>query len=371
MPTTGSIIRRPSKAPRWVPCSGSPELEANFPDTEHDIARDGTAMHEASAIMLANRMAASNELFDRKMENGVYINEKMLDDIQSAVDYVRSLGLPEQKLIFEQTIEHPEIPYPGTPDIWHVNAATGVLHVIDFKFGYLPVEAFENWQLVAYAHLVLSQLAPGVKTVHLHIVQPRAWHPSGRNRVWTLSFDDLWQNYVTKLYAAAQKSGECVTGPWCRNCLALAHCPAARLAAVAALEISQRAILDDMDAASLAAELELMERAMQSVKLRKEAIESLALDRIEGGELIPGYAKQASYGKRRYNKDVTDETLKAFGEAVKVDFFEHKPITPAEAERRNIEEDVIKMITHIPITGAKLSKCAPHTALERMNNARS
>jgi hypothetical protein len=45
------------------------------------------------------------------------------------------------------------------------------LHILDSKFGKIPVEVVENKQLLYYA-ATFAYLAPRAKEVHLHIVQP-------------------------------------------------------------------------------------------------------------------------------------------------------------------------------------------------------
>ena len=39
----GQLVQRPSSAPRWMNCGGSAGLEAQFPDTQSEIAAEGTA----------------------------------------------------------------------------------------------------------------------------------------------------------------------------------------------------------------------------------------------------------------------------------------------------------------------------------------
>lgn len=60
------------------------------------------------------------------------------------------------------------------------------LHILDWKWGKIPVEVFDNQQLLFYA-ATYAYLAPKAKEVHLHIVQP----PADNCEEWVVSTTEL------------------------------------------------------------------------------------------------------------------------------------------------------------------------------------
>lgn len=76
---------------------------------------------------------------------------------------------------FQVLVEHPmqaawlpSAPWTTADLVLHT---ADELHIIDTKFGKIPVEVVGNEQLLYYA-LTYGHLAPKAKEVHLHIVQP-------------------------------------------------------------------------------------------------------------------------------------------------------------------------------------------------------
>lgn len=367
-----SINLRPSAAGRWFYCHGSPEIEAQFPDVENDIAREGTAMHEACELILDVNSPPQSaiELVDRRMSNGVYITEEMVPDIDTACQYVRDLNYDMSQIMLEKKLDA-GLPYSGTADVacFVTNQFNQtIVDVIDFKFGYKTVEATGNKQGTCYLHLVIAKLGIRPDRVRFHVVQPRAWHIAGRTRCWDIDFETFWNEHVTPLYQAALLSGTLTAGPHCAYCKALARCPAARQSSEAAINIALNyAAVENQPALVVGEELRLLEMAANAIDLRKKALEQEAIDRIKSKEQIPGWEMQKGFGKRRYSENVTDELLRQFGESVGVNFFSEQRITPAEAERRNIDKSVLKQLTYVPETGYKLKKVRTADIMERMD----
>lgn len=95
------------------------------------------------------------------------------------------------------------------------------LHIIDTKFGKIPVEVVDNKQLKYYA-LTYAHLAPKAKEVHLHIVQP----PADNMEEWVVSAQQLAQ-FQADAIAADQRilAGDTTFGPSddCKFCPAYPH----------------------------------------------------------------------------------------------------------------------------------------------------
>ena len=364
----GAIVRHPAHADRWYHCSASPEWEAKFPREKNDVAREGDAMHEAVSMLL-NPDAPIQDLVDRHMSNGITLDGYMMDAVNNVVEYVNGLGFPQQQLVVEGYLAPEGIPYPGKPDLWHLCATTATLDIIDFKFGYKPVEATPNWQMVAYAHLIIATLGKPISKIRMHICQPRAWHPLGSNRVWEIGFDELWTQYITPLYQASQRAAECVTGMHCGKCSAIGNCSASRESSLAALEIAMLPVYEDMDGDALGGQIDQMELAMTVVKHRLESLKGIAEYRQREGKAVTGWGTVSKLGNKQWNKECNEDFLKAFGEGIGVSFTDEKTITPAEAIRRGADESVIEQLTYRQ-SSTRLVKMTPEMIQERMNNGK-
>ena len=152
-----------SRAERLMNCTASGDLDSAIPgwtppveDPNADTAASrGTKMHEL--------FAAVNEL--TPSEYRAFVN---------ALSYVAELRSTRR---FNVLIEQTEMadwltnPVPTTADL--VLYTQDELHILDFKWGRIPVQVVENEQLMYYA-VTYSKYAPKAKDVVLHIVQPNA-----------------------------------------------------------------------------------------------------------------------------------------------------------------------------------------------------
>jgi len=95
------------------------------------------------------------------------------------------------------------------------------LHVMDWKWGKIPVEVIDNEQLLYYA-ACFAHLAPKAKGVWLHIIQPTA----DNMEAWYVSATDL-QAFVVRMQQAEAKvlAGDHTFGPsdHCKFCPANPH----------------------------------------------------------------------------------------------------------------------------------------------------
>jgi hypothetical protein len=95
------------------------------------------------------------------------------------------------------------------------------LHVVDYKFGRVPVELVDNEQLLFYA-ACYAGLAPRAHEVHLHVLQPAA----DVMEEWVVSTSDLVA-FVTAAQAAEDRvlAGDTTFGPskHCTFCPANPH----------------------------------------------------------------------------------------------------------------------------------------------------
>ena len=336
--------------PRIMNCPGWLFMPATLPDIDNDpTARDeGTAAH-----WLAQQIFNGCEVIDTKAPNGFTITAEMSDHVH---EYLSALDCGAMEV--DTSFGDP------TGTRWRVNARADhikfngtALTVDDFKFGWRIVEPEMNWTLIAHAigHCAARGLQP--VTIDLRIHQPRPYHPEGKIRSWSISYNDLLQLHKRIDDALSNPSKELRTGSHCAKCHALPTCPAARIASMNAIDATEYAFSDTLPNEALSSELDTLRRAGEVVKLRLEALEELATHRIKNGESLPDYALEMRYGDTRFKTGITAQTLQIL---TGIDCVKPAMITPAETKRRakaagnNAAMTVIDSLTERPMTGTKL-----------------
>src|SRR5690606_28562095 len=86
-------------------------------------------------------------------------------------------------------------------------------------------------------------------------------------------------------------------------------------------------------------------------EIKKESLESLAVNRIRDGKVIPGYSAQPTYGHRQWRKEFTAETIKAL---TGFDVSETRLMSPAKAEKLGIPEEFMNAVTKRELIKTKL-----------------
>lgn len=193
-----------SSAHRWLSCTPSALLEADFPDTTSDAAKEGTLAHEMCEIKARQALfrkseagyiaknIATREL--NKLRKDPRYSEEMegfTDDYASELD-LRALDFTDRPYIaLEARLDLTEwVPEGfGTADC--VMIGGNRILVIDFKYGKgVRVSAENNPQMQLYALGALQKFALvyDIKTVAMMIVQPRL---SAEADLWEEPIEDL------------------------------------------------------------------------------------------------------------------------------------------------------------------------------------
>ena len=228
-----------SSAHRWMICTPSAVLEAQFPDTTSENAKEGTLAHELCELKLQHYF--HTESFSKrkysaavkKLQKDELWQDEMEGHTELYLDFVRSTALAcasQPYVAIEKRLDlSAYVPDGfGTADCIVIEGS--VLHIIDFKYGKgVPVSAENNPQLMLYALGALSQygfLYP-IETIRLSIVQPRL---SQEPDTWVISKADLLA-FGEKVKAAAalaiKGAGDYAPGEaQCRFCRAKARCRA-------------------------------------------------------------------------------------------------------------------------------------------------
>ena len=327
--TAHSIIP-PSSLARIVQCPASVVMEAAYPETgERDQqALDGEASHWAASEMLQGRLTSVGD----RAPNGVVLDVEMVQGADLMYDDVvqtmAPFGMRPEDGASEVTLDIRKI-HPacfGTPDYraWVPRAVGGNLRLIvwDYKFGHRVVEAFENWQGVAYVCGALEQATAHDRyvDVEFRVVQPRAPHPKGPVRSWSFTGSDL-RPYVERASAAAAEAlgpaPAARVGPECRDCRARHACPTLQAAALSACDVAGQASPFDMPPVAMGLELRTLRRAAELLAARISGLEEQALAVARRGVPVPGW--RVATGRGRTVWTVPDAEVIEMGRLLGVD----------------------------------------------------
>lgn len=229
MPDKHALLS-PSSSHRWLHCTPSAMLEADFRSRTSQAAEEGTAAHALCehklkrALRLRSKRPVSDYDSDEMEEHTDAYVAFVLEQLEAAKQLCRDpVILIEQKLDFSEYVPGGF----GTGDCLIVSEHN--LHIIDYKYGMgILVDAEDNPQLKCYAlgALAIFDSLYDISKVSMTIFQPRRENVS----TWTTSVEALkeWAENELKPRAemALKGKGEYCPGEWCTFCRAAVKCRA-------------------------------------------------------------------------------------------------------------------------------------------------
>lgn len=360
--------------PRVLACNGSLLMEASPASiaTPQEDREYGIAAHFVAMSVLFGLQSDPVEWVDRQAPNGTYVTPDMVENVGKILDTLAARGYVAQA---ERALELPcDFECGGytirvRPDHIAYDAGSETLYVDDFKFGFRIVEPGDNWTLIAQA-LGMCKLKGWQPTkIVFTIHQPRAYHPDGPTRSATITSAELVALMVTLDMRLRALTDTLMTGPHCKNCRALSHCGAARLAGYNAIEASTIAFVEDIPNDVLSYELDNLYRARDAINNKLEAYEELAKHRLhESGTSVPGWMIEQSLGNRAPLPGLTPEAIALMTGKSVDEITTRKLITPAAMERLKIDEQIVAAISYRPKTGEKLKRFDPSKVAARLFN---
>lgn len=282
----------PSSAYRWSKCPGS--AQDDLPDEETGAAAEGTLAHaRASATLLDVELAAE---FAEKLEGlDAEAFDEMTRGVFTFVDFCR--GIPGEAFYIERKVMSKYIDdHGGTMDYAADNPE--FLHVVDFKYGTMPVPAKNNAQLKSYLRLLREYLGSRPRYFGT-IIQPRVFD---KPDTWEFSNNDLDEWELTVIEASQDTT--LVAGSHCHWCPLLAKCEVAFEHAKQMAE-DEFQIVDEVTPALLERfkqVLDFDEVVSRMATLAKEKM----LEFIRYGGKIDGWKAAMSIGNRNW---IDPETL--------------------------------------------------------------
>ena len=342
----GHALLSPSSAHRWMTCTPSAQLEAQFPDTTSSAAAEGTLAHEICEIKARQKFfqktdigymaknVATREL--NKLRKDPLFQDEMegyTDDYVSELD-CQALGFTERPHIaLETKLDLTEwIPDGfGTADCIMIGGDK--LLVADFKYGKgVKIAAEDNPQMQIYALGAWKKfsLVYQIKRVVMMIIQPRL---SVNPEIWEESIEDLLdfgESVKGLAQMAAAGEGDFVPGDeQCRFCRARERCRARadyniQMAFGPAGKMPP--LITDAEVG------EYLQRGSDVAKWLKDLQDYALRTCLDGGE-IPGYKAVEGRGSREWtDQDKAFNALEAAGVPVEV-MYERKPLTLAALEK--------------------------------------
>ena len=209
----------PSSSHRWMNCTPSAMLEAEFENKSSQAAEEGTAAHAfcehklKKALRMRSKRPVSDYDSDEMQEHTDAYVEFVLEQLEIAKQTCKDpIILIEQKVDFSDYVPDGF----GTADCLIVS--DDKLHIIDFKYGLgVLVEAEENPQMKCYAlgALAIYDSLYDITEVSMSIFQPRRENVS----TWTVPVEDLrtWaeEELKPKAEMAIRGEGAFCAGEWC------------------------------------------------------------------------------------------------------------------------------------------------------------
>lgn len=361
----GHSILPPSSSARRVQCSASTRAEATYPQGEDSPeAAAGTAAHWGAAEMLSGRLVDPGVI----TPNGVFLTQEMCEAADLMYDDVaRELapyGLLPQHGRVEQPVAIRSVHEQawGTPDYRVYVPAARRLFLYDFKYGFRPVEAFENWQLIEYISGAIDEI-PGINglldqqiRVTAKIVQPRAHHKQGPVRAWNFTAWDIRAHINLASAAAHEALGPSPTfrvGAECRDCRARHACPTLQRAALDACDVAGKQQPFDLPPAALALEYRALKRHEALLSARITGLEEQALSMGRAGKPLPGLRIEHGAGREVWT--VTDAQIIQIGQTLGVNVAKPpEAMTPKQAIKAGLPEAVLPGLVNTPRGAARL-----------------
>lgn len=348
---------RGSSLPRFMTCNGSATF-VNEPQEDSEQAREGTAFHELLEAKFKGHpfaAAATNMyFFDQDM---FYFADKILPMIPENAEAEVEVEYKASNTTIKGHVDYN----------WEEDGGD-TLVVMDIKYGHRVVEVENNWQLIGYALGIMIAKQRSYSKIVMRIIQPRAHHSLGWTRDVSMTNEQALE-YYNQLTVAMQnyEAGKFVfqTSDKCRYCAGVGgKCTAFNQAFYNAVDVVKyEPFEDNLTNDQLQYMLGLYDRVKDIFKIKEESLIELAKGRINKGEHIKGYSTEPALGNRKWTANVDPATIKLM---TGVDLEKKVMMSPADAEKANIDEEVIKTLTYREQKGFKLIKIDANKQAEQI-----
>lgn len=332
-----------SRAHVWAFCEPSEDLTraAKNPFRRQSAEQaEGVAIHAAihahfdDAVKLSGDNAATLAASDDAAEV-----------VEFCVQVIHHLTRAQQNLpdlYFEQVADYRDdnLEIAARPDLVMVDRKAKKLTVIDYKTGYVPVEAEGNEQLKIYAHAFCAKHKLTPASIEGVIISPRL----STVEYTEIQYDpDFFENLRAELQ---KREGRFIVGAHCKNCAALTTCKLFRETAVRYYEPHLRDGLT-----SRPEEWQKLIAIARPAKKFFEEILDEAKNYLEMGGALDGVGLTKSAGRRAWFREITPaEIADKIGVPVDKLIDPPKIKSPAQAEKllKKEQKAVLRSLVYQP-----------------------
>lgn len=338
----------PSTADRWVSCPGSVKISQPFAGSyaQSEAAKEGEAAHWV-AEQVARKLPVAEVA-----PNGVQVTEEMLEGAKIYAAILPSHAVLESHQSCSRI--HPDMGRMRV-DAAFADSATKTTTIVDYKFGFTNVEAFENWQLLA--SVVGFNYEKG-QYIELVVVQPRAIGepPIKTWKITVEEYDGKWLPILKEAaMEAVSENPRTLSGPHCMYCPARHACKTLAATTRSAVDYSMGASNLDLTPEGAGIELALLMDAAERIKHRISGVEAQVEGWLKDGKNVPNYTLEQSYSNLKWTAP-TDKVL-AVAKMAGVDILKpQEPLTPTQAKKAGLAESIIKKLAERQYLGDKLKR---------------
>lgn len=205
----------PSSGSIWLNCPGSVAVNPLYKEQE-----DKEDITDASNIgTIAHGVLENCLLYDVPAEHEDY---EIVEGVELAVEFVHSkiLSVPQTTLYVERRLYVPDTPIWGTTDVLGVSPQ--MIHVADYKHGWVPVDVVKNVQLMLYLLAAIAEFGPRPE-YWITVMQPRYLHRDGPTRSYRVTEADLAQLKQAIGWALSNRD-KFFAGKHCKYCKVRGAC---------------------------------------------------------------------------------------------------------------------------------------------------
>lgn len=337
-----------TELPRFMACNGFTRLGGINPfNPSTEVTDEGNAAHWLCEQVYHG--ANPDDLIGQKAFNGLFITDEMVENCRMYIQLIQMGNCIVEKDTSYRNDDKWEI--RGRADCIVTFPDEHTLMIADLKYGWRIVEPEMNWTLISHAIDFRQCCGFNPTKIVFRIYQPRPFHPQGPMRDWVITNFELDELEKQLKATLDNPSATVCSGSQCYKCKSLSQCPAAQIASMNAVDVANVAFDSEMTDDKLAWMLDNLKRASEVIKQSYEAYQDLALHRLKGGKKVKGYSIQNAVGNTTWNDDITPELVEAMcNDKLSV----KKLITPAQARKKGVPEELLAKCTHRPDNGFKL-----------------
>lgn len=321
----------PSHANRWMKCPASVVEAEKYPPIVADYKNDGIAVHRLLQLCLMTKQDNANKYLGNQLvvnDQQIIVGSKMIESVNKVLEYIKGVSTDTTVVGCEVAINPTKSLIEGLAGaidvvlIHPVEDGTFDVEIIDYKYGFTPVEALDNWQLIIYAWGIRS-LYPQIafNNFKLTIVQPNA-ELKGlpiSNSVTMPVFELLHTHkaIIDAVEAAKAPNPPFIAGEeqcyWCPakgNCSAYVELAGKKSNLSLDVEnVAQQAVNADPKELSNEKLREIFEAAPMIRKML-EAIEAEIMRRFEDGVAVEGMKVVRGSGRKSWAFDEAEMAIK-------------------------------------------------------------